>query len=400
MTENKRIVSGMRTTGALHLGHLHGVIKNWQNLQNEYRCFFFAADLHALTTNYASPGNLQEIALQTVIDWLACGIDPNKATIFVQSHVPQHSELHLLLSMTTPVSWLERIPTYKEQQLKLKDKDLSTYGFLGYPLLQAADILLYKASYVPVGKDQESHVELCREIARRFNYTYGRDPDFAEKAEAAIDKIGKKNAKAYRHLRVKYQEEGDMDALETAHALIDAQGSLSRDDREIIMGYIEGTCRSILPEPEALLTVVEKMPGIDGQKMSKSYGNIISLREEDDDIASKVRTMPTDPARVRRSDPGNPEKCPVWEFHKIYSDEKICDWVKKGCTSAEIGCLDCKKPVIDAIINEITPIRERAKELNQDKSMIRSILDDGADEASEVAKDTLREVKAVMELFD
>ncbi|MCL4154025.1 UNVERIFIED_CONTAM: hypothetical protein GTU68_026504 [Idotea baltica] len=267
----------MRPTGKLHLGHYHGVLKNWIELQHTHECYFFVADWHALTTEYDHSETIAAHVTDMVIDWLAAGVSPGTATLFIQSRVPEHAELHLLLSMMTPLGWLERVPSYKDQQEKLKEKDLATYGFLGYPLLQAADILVYKAGNVPVGEDQVAHVELTREVARRFNHIYG----------------------------------------------------------------------IILPEPQALLTQASKMPGLDGQKMSKSYGNTISLREDPKQIETKLRTMPTDPARVRLTDPGDPAKCPVWQLHEVYSDSEVKEWVKKGCTTAGIGCVECKQPVIE-----------------------------------------------------
>jgi len=327
--QDNRVLSGMRPTGRLHLGHYHGVLKNWLDLQNEYDSYFFVADWHAFTTHYSDKIDLETNVMEMVVDWLAAGINPNTSTIFVQSKVPEHAELHLLLSMSTPLSWLERVPSYKDQQLKLKTKDLGTYGFLGYPLLQSADILMYKAGLVPVGEDQVAHVELTREVARRFNYLYGREAGFEEKAEAAITKMGKKQAKSYRSLRKAYQETGDTEALVKAQALLKQQQNITLGDRERLSGYIEGVGRIILPEPESLLTKASKMPGLDGQKMSKSYGNTISLRDTEDEITTKVKRMPTDPARVKLTDPGDPNKCPVWQLHKVYSDESTCEWVVK-----------------------------------------------------------------------
>ncbi|MDE0460258.1 MAG: tryptophan--tRNA ligase, partial [Chromatiales bacterium] len=269
----------MRPTGRLHLGHYHGVLRNWIRLQHEYDCYFFVADWHALTTHYEDSGIISETVWDMVIDWLAAGIDPGDAKLFIQSRVYEHAELHLLLSMVTPLGWLERVPSYKDQQEKLRERDLATFGFLGYPLLQSADILIYRAGLVPVGEDQVAHVELTREIARRFNHIYGREPGFEEKAEAAIRKMGKKYAKLYRKLRRRFQEQGDPDALETAHALLEDQQNITLGDRERLFGYLEGGGRAILPEPRALLTEAAKMPGLDGQKMSKSYGNVIELRE-------------------------------------------------------------------------------------------------------------------------
>ncbi len=394
--QHQRVLSGMRPTGDLHLGHYHGVLKNWVNLQHEYECFFFVADWHALTTHYEDPSIIAESTYDMVIDWLAAGVSPGASKLFIQSRVPEHAELHLLLSMITPLGWLERVPTYKDQQEALKEKDLATYGFLGYPLLQAADILVYKSGQVPVGEDQVAHVELTREVARRFNHIYGREPDFEEKAEAAIAKMGKKNAKLYKDLRKRYQEQGDQQALDVGQALLESQQNISLGDRERLFGYLEGSGKIILPEPQALLTPASKMPGLDGQKMSKSYNNTISLREDPDEVNKKLRTMPTDPARVRRTDPGDPAKCPVWQLHQVYSDDSTKDWVQEGCKTAGIGCIDCKNPIIDAVIAELKPIRERAREYTEDPSAVQAIIDEGTEAARDVARDTLDEVRKAM----
>jgi tryptophanyl-tRNA synthetase len=393
-----RVLSGMRPTGPLHLGHYHGVLKNWLRLQHEYECFFFAADWHALTTNYEDPSTIANNTFDMIVDWLAVGINPGSAKIFIQSRVLEHAELHLLLSMVTPLSWLERVPTYKDQQEILKEKDLATYGFLGYPLLQSADILIYKAGQVPVGEDQVAHVELTREVARRFNHLYGSEPDFMEKAEAAVVKMGKKNAKLYSSLRRKFQEQGDQEALATARALLESQQNITLGDRERLFGYLEGPGKIILPEPQALLTESPKMPGLDGQKMSKSYNNTISLRENSADVEKKLRTMPTDPARIRRTDPGDPAKCPVWDLHQVYSDDKTRQWVQEGCTTAGIGCIDCKQPVIDAVLNELTPIQERIKEYLDDPKLVQNVISEGVEAARDVAQDTMEEVRAAMGL--
>jgi tryptophanyl-tRNA synthetase len=388
----------MRPTGNLHLGHYHGVLKNWVRLQSEYPCFFFVADWHALTTHYEPPDVIEQSVWDMVIDWLAAGVDPNQATLFIQSKVPEHAELFLLLSMGTPLGWLERVPTYKDQIEKLKEKDLQTYGFLGYPLLQAADILIYRAQHVPVGEDQVPHVEMTREVARRFNYLYGREPGFEEKALEAVKKLGSKRAKMYTELRVAFQERGDDEALEQAKALLQESQSLSMADRERLFGFLEGSRKIILPEPQALLTAASRMPGIDGQKMSKSYGNTISIREEPEEVIKKIRTMPTDPARVRRTDVGDPARCPVWQLHVVYSNEETKQWVEKGCKSAGIGCLECKQPVIDAILAEQQPMFERAQKYLDDPSLLRSIIADGCDKARKVAQETMREVREAMGL--
>lgn len=393
-----RVLSGMRPTGALHLGHYHGVLKNWVKLQAEHPCLFFVADWHALSTDYEKPGPLQEIGADMVIDWLATGVDPNQATIFVQSLVPEHAELHLLLSMITPIGWLERQPTYKDQQLKLADKDLSTYGFLGYPLLQAADIMIYRARYVPVGEDQVPHIEFTRELARRFNHLYGREPGYEEKAKAAVKKMGSKKARLFNEFRTKFLESGDGEALKRAQALLDEQQNIPRGDRERLYGWLEGSGRKILVEAEALLTEASKLTGLDGQKMSKSYGNAIGLREEPESVAKKIKTMPTDPARVKRTDPGTPEKCPVWNMHLVYSDEEKQNWVRKGCTTAGIGCLECKQPVIEAVLAELAPIRERAQAYLDDPTLVKNILADGCDKARALATETMRDVREAMGL--
>jgi tryptophanyl-tRNA synthetase len=386
----------MRPTGLLHLGHYHGVLKNWVNLQHEHECFFFVADWHALTTHYEDPRIIEQSVWDMVIDWLAAGISPGAAKMFIQSRVPEHAELHTLLSMITPLGWLERVPTYKDQQEQLKEKDLATYGFLGYPLLQSADILIYKAGLVPVGEDQVAHVELTREVARRFNHLYGREPGFEDKAENAVKKMGKKNARMFKELRRKYQEQGDDDSLSVAQALLDTQQNISIGDKERLYGYLEGSGRIILPEPQSLLTPASKMPGLDGQKMSKSYANTIALRDDPDEITQKLRTMPTDPARVRRNDPGDPDKCPVWQFHLVYSDDVTREWVQEGCRNAGIGCVECKQPIIDSVLKELKPIQERAREYENDLSTVKSIIEDGNEAAREVARDTLDDVRKAM----
>ncbi|MBV1872554.1 MAG: tryptophan--tRNA ligase [Gammaproteobacteria bacterium] len=393
-----RVLSGMRPTGKLHLGHYHGVLKNWIQLQHEYECFFFVADWHALTTHYDDVSIIEQSVWDMVIDWLAAGVNPGSSSIFLQSRVPEHAELNLLLAMMTPLGWLERVPTYKDQQEKLKEKDLATYGFLGYPLLQSADILIYRAGNVPVGADQVAHVELTRELARRFNHLYGREPGFEEAVEAAIVKMGKKASKMYRKLRKEYQEQGDDEALEKAQALVYDQQNITFGDKERLLGSLEGGGKVILPEPKALLTPASKMPGLDGQKMSKSYGNTISLREAPSEIDRKIRTMPTDPARVRRNDPGDPAKCPVWQFHEIYSDESTQEWARSGCVSAGIGCVDCKRPVIEAVQAELEPIRENALQYEADPDLVRSIVADGCEKAQDEARKTMKEVRNAMGL--
>lgn len=394
----ERVLSGMRPTGRLHLGHYHGVLKNWVKLQEVHPCLFFVADWHALTTNYDTPQVIEDSVWDMVVDWLAAGVDPSQATLFIQSRVPEHAELHLLLSMMCPLGWLERVPTYKDQQEKLAGKDLSTYGFLGYPLLQSADILIYRADQVPVGEDQVPHVELTREIARRFNHLYGREPGFEDKAREAVRKLGSKRARLYAELRTRFQQEGDGEALEQAKALLEETQNLTLGDRERLYGYLEGGGKMILAEPEALLTEAARMPGLDGQKMSKSYANTIYLREDDDSVVRKVRTMQTDPARARRADPGDPEKCPVWQFHAIYSDDSTRAWVQEGCRSAGIGCVECKQPVIDGVLKEQAVLRERALPYVEDPGLVRNILADGCERARKLAQETMRDVREAMGL--
>ncbi len=394
----ERVLSGMRPTGRLHLGHYHGVLKNWVKLQNEYPCLFFVADWHALTTTYDEPGTIVDNTREMVIDWLAAGVDPAQAILFIQSRVPEHAELHLLLSMMTPLGWLERVPTYKDQQEKMEHKDLSTYGFLGYPLLQAADILIYRANRVPVGEDQVPHIEFSREIARRFNHLYGREPDFEAKSRVAMKLLGAKRAGEYEALRTRFQQEGDHQALQRARVLIEEVQNLPMEDRERLFGFLEGTSKMILVEPDALLTEAAKMPGLDGHKMSKSYNNTISLRESADSVTRKIRTMQTDPARVRRTDAGDPDKCPVWQFHLVYSDEGTKQWVQQGCRSAGIGCIECKHPVIDAVLKEQEPMHERAQAYIDDPALVRNIIADGCERAGKLAAETMRDVRAAMGL--
>ncbi|TDI78583.1 MAG: tryptophan--tRNA ligase [Betaproteobacteria bacterium] len=393
-----RVLSGMRPTGSLHLGHYHGVLKNWVELQQEFECLFFVADLHALTTHYDAPEIIEQNVWDMVVDWLAAGVDPAQATLFIQSRIPAHAELHVLLSMITPLGWLERVPTYKDQQEKLTEKNLNTYGFLGYPLLQSADILIYRANRVPVGEDQAPHIELAREISRRFNHIYGKEAGFREKAELAIKKLGSRKSKVYRELRNCYLEKGDDEALDAAKSLLDEQQNLSMGDLERLFGYLEGGGKIILSEPETMLAQASKMPGLDNQKMSNSLNNTISLREGAESVRNKIRTMQTDPARKRRSDPGDPDKCPVWQFHLVYSDDKIKDWVQQGCKSAGIGCLECKQPVIEAVLAEQQPMHERARMYEDDPTLVRNIIADGCEKANQLAQETMRDVREAMGL--
>jgi tryptophanyl-tRNA synthetase len=394
----ERVLSGMRPTGALHLGHYHGALKNWVRLQSEKECFYFVADWHALTTHYEDASVIEQHVYEMVIDWLAAGLDPAQCTIFLQSRLPEHAELFTLLAMGTPIGWLERVPTYKDQQEKLKDKDLSTYGFLGYPLLQAADILIYKAHYVPVGEDQASHVELTREAARRFNHLYGRERNAEQRIAASLAKLPRDSAKRLEKSRKQYQETGDAKAFEGAMAYIAQAPELDTDDRERLFGHFKGTGRSVLIEPQVLLTPTSRLPGLDGAKMSKSYNNAIALREEADSVAHKVKRMPTDPARVKRSDVGDPDKCPVWQFHQVYSDGPTREWVTQGCKSAGIGCLECKQPVIDGILAEQQPMRERAQPYLDHPQLVRDIVDAGTERARITARQTMREVREAIGL--
>ncbi len=388
----------MRPTGRLHLGHYHGVLKNWVELQNQYECFFFVADWHALTTHYDDPQVIEDSVWDMVVDWLAAGVDPQNATLFIQSRIMEHAELHLLLSMITPLGWLERVPSYKDQQARLHNKDLGTYGFLGYPLLQSADILIYRAGLVPVGDDQVAHVELTREVARRFNHLFGREPGYEDKAREAVKKMGKKAGKLYEQLRTSFLQKGDQEALEKARALLQGQKNVSLGDKERLFGYLEGGGKIILPEPQALLTTASKMPGLDGQKMSKSYGNTIGLREDPGEIEKKLKTMPTDPARVRRDDAGNPDICPVWPLHEVYSDDKTRKWVRQGCTSAGIGCLECKQPLVEAILVELEPVQRRARDFSKDPMLVKNIVSEGCRRAQEVAEETMEDVRESMGL--
>jgi tryptophanyl-tRNA synthetase len=394
-----RVLSGMRPTGALHLGHYHGALKNWVKLQQDYDCFYFVADWHALTTHYEERDVMERYVYDMVIDWIAAGLDPERSTIFIQSRLPEHAELFTLLAMGTPLGWLERVPTYKDQIEKLKDRDLATYGFLGYPLLQAADILIYKASYVPVGEDQASHVELTREVARRFNHLYGRSSNFEALAAAALAKLGKDDARYFEKQRKAFGETGAPEAMGKGEAIVrKAAAALTSEETELLLGHLKGSGRSILTEPQALHTEVTKLPGLDGSKMSKSYGNAIAMREEPALVRQKIERMPTDPARVRRTDAGNPERCPVWQFHKVYSDEATRDWVVKGCTSAGIGCLECKQPVVDAVLKEQQPWRERAEAYLTNPKQVHWIVEMGTERARTVARQTMKDVREAMGL--
>jgi tryptophanyl-tRNA synthetase len=397
-----RVLSGMRPTGAMHLGHYHGALKNWVRLQEDYDSFFFVADWHALTTHYEERGVMERYVYDMVTDWLAAGLDPDRCTIFVQSRLPEHAELFTLLAMGTPLGWLERVPTYKDQIDKLKDRDLATYGFLGYPLLQAADILIYKAAFVPVGGDQSAHVELTREVARRFNHLYGRPGDFEARVAAAIAKLPKEDARYLEKQRKAYGESGSAEALAKGESMVAKAAAgiagWTSDDSELLAGHLKGSGKTILVEPGALHTEVKTLPGLDGEKMSKSYGNAIAMREEPAAVTQKIQTMRTDPARARRSDPGDPEKCPVWQFHQVYSNAQTKDWVVKGCTTAGIGCLECKQPVIDAILAEQKPWRERAEQYLANPKQVHWIVEMGTERARTIAKQTMKDVRSAMGL--
>lgn len=396
-SSRERVLSGMRPTGKLHLGNYHGALRNWVALQDSYEGYFFVADWHALTTDYADTSLLQKHVHELVVDWLAAGLDPEKSAIFLQSDVVGHAELHLLLSMMTPLSWLERVPTYKDQQAQLKEKDLATYGFLGYPLLQSADILIYRPAWVPVGEDQVAHVEITREIARRFNHLFGKDAQFAKKVKAALSKFGPAREQ-YAALRRRFQEEGDHAALAEARLIVGTSVALSADERELLLANLEGEVHRLLPAPEVLLTPTPRVPGLDGRKMSKSYGNTIGLTEDPASIEKKIRGMTTDPARARRTDPGDPEKCPVWDLHKLYSSEETRAWVRQGCTTAGIGCIECKKPVWEKVCGEAAAMRERAAPYIDHPGRVRDILAEGAKKANATAEATMQLVRSSMNL--
>lgn len=393
-----RVVSGMRPTGRLHLGHYHGVLKNWVELQHQKECFFFVADWHALTTNYENSEQIEQYTYDMVVDWLASGLSPQSTTIFVQSMVPEHAELHVLLSMVTPISWLERVPSYKDTIKKLNDRDLNTYGFLGYPLLQAADILLYRGGQVPVGSDQVAHVELTREIARSFNYAFGREHQWEELAERALERLPKTFRRQYQQVRKEFIERGVVDGVDRVREQLKERHNLTEVEYDRLSGFLEGSGRMILPEPQALLTDRPALPGLDGEKMSKSYHNVIYLREDEGQVEKKVRTMQTDPARVRRKDPGVPSKCPVYALHKVYSTDDTKSWVETGCRSASIGCIDCKGPLIDAINREQQVFQQRADRYIEEPEVIKHLLQEGSETARTVAKETLDDVRTAVGL--
>lgn len=360
----KRVLSGMRPTGKLHLGNYVGALQNWVRMQDEYQCFFEVADWHALTTDYADTSRVKENSMDVVLDWLAAGLDPEKSVIFIQSHVPAHAELHLLFSMITPLGWLERVPTYKEQRENIKDKDLGTYGFLGYPVLQAADILIYKADCVPVGEDQVAHVELTREIARRFNGFYAPPFVIRKRGSQVVASDGRR---------------------------VQLEAGVELDPRADYVIH-----NPVFPEPQALLTPAAKLPGTDGRKMSKSYGNTILLTDPEPIIRQKLKTMVTDPARVRRSDPGNPDVCPVGDLHKLFSSKETLAKVYEGCRSAGIGCIECKSWAADALVQILNPMRERRQKFEDNPRLAWDILEDGTKRAKASAAETMKDVRAAM----
>ena len=383
----------MRPTGALHLGHYHGVLRNWVALARDHECLYFVADWHALTTRLDRPEEIAHHTREMVIDWIASGLDPERATLFVQSRVRAHAELHLLLSMIVPVGWLERVPSYKDLRQTAAAEDTLSYGFLGYPVLMSADVLLYRAAGVPVGEDQVAHLELTREIARRFNDLYGRGPAFAADLERALGGLAPDVCRAYDEALRAYRERGEEKALADLEQRLAGVSGLGADERDLLLAAARGTGRALLREPRPLLTATPRLPGLDGRKMSKSYGNTITLRDEPPVVWEKLRTMVTDPARVRRSDPGDPEKCPVWAWHLVYSDEETRSWVDRGCRSAGIGCLDCKKRLLEPILRDLEPIRERACRLAEHPERVEEILEDGSARARAWARPALEIVR-------
>ena len=392
--QRRRILSGMRPTGKLHLGNLVGALQNWVKLQDEYESYHFVADWHMLTTGYENTLSLRQDTWEMVADWLACGLDPHKATFFIQSRLPEHAELHLLFSMVTPLSWLERIPTYKEQLANITDRDLHTYGFLGYPLLQAADILMYKAHAVPVGEDQVPHVEFTREVARRFNLVFGELK--LPKAEDS-DWAGSAITWAMEALDIKVVP-GKTIGFDIVNFLPVAFRRASLEQRAECLNQHLGELRGIFPEPEALLTSAPRLPGTDGRKMSKSYNNAIFLTDTPEVVSKKLATMMTDPARKRRSDPGNPDVCPVFDLHKVFSAPETIERVNRECRTAEIGCVDCKKLAAGHLNAFLAPIQERRRPFEQNPQEVWDILEDGTRQARAVAQATMTEVRAAVKL--
>jgi tryptophanyl-tRNA synthetase len=382
VNQRPRILSGMRPTGKLHLGNLVGALENWVKLQEQYESYHFVADWHMLTTDYANTSELQENIREMVTDWLASGLDPKQATLFLQSRLPEHAELHLLFSMVTPLGWLERVPSYKEQLENIKDRDLHTYGFLGYPVLQAADILMYKADAVPVGEDQVAHVELTREIARRFNLTFGSLKE--------VGAVGAGPGLPRGEIR------GVPSAPEDRVTQHFRQASLEERTEYLNRGLAE--LRLIFPEPKVLLTSSPRLPGTDGRKMSKSYNNAIFLSDPPEVVDKKLKTMITDPARKRRTDPGNPDVCPVFDLHKVFSTQDVIDRVNRECRTAEIGCIDCKKLVSNRINERLAPIQECRKRYEQNPQLVWDILEEGTERARKVAQATMAEVRRAVNL--
>ncbi len=398
---NRRIIATMSPHEKLNLAHYLSVLKPWSKLQHEHECFFYIADWEALTALDITEPQLEHLRndmWDMLIGWLAAGINPGSAHLFLQSRIPEQAEFHTILSMLTPLTWLERQPSFKEQQEDLKEQDQLTYGFLGMPLLQAAAILAFKADYVLVAEEDIPHIELAREVARRFNHIYGRDSGFIEKAKMAIEQLGKKQARLYLDLQKRFQEQGDHEALEKAQALIEDQQNISHGDKERLLGYLEGGGKLILSEPDVLLMndIVDNSNAADNAiSPTATFLTNIYLTDNTSEVEEKIRTMPTDPARVRRTDPGTPEKCPVWDLHQIYSDPTTKNWVQQGCRGAGIGCLDCKQPVIKAIEAELQPLREKMAEFGKEMGMVRGIIAEGCDKAREEAKETLEEVRVV-----
>ncbi len=390
--EKTRVLSGMRPTGALHLGHLCGVLLNWKKLQQRHECFFFVADWHALTTDYAAPPGAAQTR-ETALAWLCAGVDPKRATIFAQSHVPAHAELCVLLSMICPLPWLLRLPTYKEQK-DSPGRDLDTHGFLGYPLLQAADIFAYRAGAVPVGEDQLPHLEFARELARRFNHLYGRTESFRAAAKSALDSLDAGARKSLEACARRYRREGDADSLEAAMQLIN-ESAAEKNKKKILRAHLLYDAEEIIPAPRAVLTEAPKLPGTDGRKMSKSYGNAVALFDSPEEVCGKLARMQTDPARKRREDPGDPEKCPAWDLHKIFSDKKKQAWAAEGCRAASIGCLECKSALAEGVNKTLAPIRE-AREKYDKPGTVEAILRKGARRARAETERTLAAVRRAM----
>ncbi|TXI93768.1 MAG: tryptophan--tRNA ligase [Neisseriales bacterium] len=398
MNSHPKLFSTMRPSGRLHLGHYFGALQNWRKYQYEYESYFMLADISSLTNQYNPELNLEELIETVVIDWLASGIDPSQATIFIQSKVPEHFELSTLLAAVTPLSWLERVPSYKEKIDELEHTDLSTYGFLGLPLLQAANILAYNSKFVLINEEQLANIEFVREVARRFNHLFGREEGFEEKAQLSIKKLGSKKAEIYEQLLMEYQQEGNEESLERARFLLQDALNLAHGDRERLFAFLENKSKVIFNEPQAIFDKSNIIMGVDGQKMSNKANNCIYLRESEEEVSKKIRSMPTDPARIRRTDRGNPECCPVWKLHQVYSDKEVKEWAEMGCISAGIGCLDCKQPLIDKINEQQSELRENARIYEEDPTLVKRIITDGCNRARDVASDTLKEIKQTMNI--